>query len=744
MTTATPDITSIAYMLHALADANVSVIPADWQTKRPAFSLLPRDAEGKAAWKPYTLEIASWEERQRWLDAGIRAYAVLGGAISQGLLILDFDEPEFFEQWVDRIGNRADGLPVQRTQSGAWQLWFRCPNPGPNEKLAWVPDDTQDSGRRCAIETRGEGGYALGPGAFGPSGNQYVAIGGDFLDIPMIGNDDKDFFFAKARELCQCPKSKQEIAAEQRAASATVKGDSYKFNGERSVIDEFNARHDIEAVLLDCGYTRHGSRFMRPNANEDSEPGVIICDVNGKRCSYHYSSNDPLDDRHAHTAFGVWCYYKHGDDVRRAVRSAAELMGMDRSHDTEKFGSAYQHQQSENKNPTPADGDKGTAADTPKFTFYTAPEFDALDLRRNYHIPGILAAGPVPTLLAGSFKTLKTSIAMDLLISLASGWRFLGHFPVSSTTRTAVMSGESGGFALQSLARRVASAKGSTLAAIGDHLRICTSVIDLSVRQDLDLIERFITENEISVLAVDPAYMAMRGMRSDDAGNLFVVGQFLEPLARIAERTGCTPLVIHHNSRGATRSNEGEPAELADVAWSGFSEWAGQWLLLARRERYDPDSDGEHRLWLTAGGRDGHSTLAGVNVTEGRQDDPGGRRWQVTVEQASHVRRSAVESAQQQKEQDREIRREKQRQQDRETIVAVLQSMPDGETKRAIRDRTGLRTDRFDPVFADMLRDGVVEPREVKKGNGRSYEGYVFIDALGRNGTHWDASGASR
>lgn len=377
----------------------------------------------------------------------------------------------------------------------------------------------------------------------------------------------------------------------------------------------------------------------------------------------------------------------------------------------------------------------------PKFTFHTATEFDELDLHRDYHIPSILAAGAVPTILAGSFKTLKTSVAMDLAVSLAAGARFLGHYPVSSRVRVAVMSGESGGFALQSLARRVAHAKGCTMAGIGDYLRVCTSVMDLSLRDDLKLIEQYIAEQDIRLLIIDPTYMALRGMRSDDAGNLFVVGRFLEPLARIAERTGCTPVVVHHNSRGATRANEGEPAELADIAWSGFAEWAGQWLLLSRRERYNPDSDGEHRLWLTAGGRDGHSTLAGVNITEGRQDDPGGRRWQVEVEQANRVRLDAVEAEQNRREQERESRRQKQRQADRETILNMIRTLSEGETKRTIRDRTGLRTDRFDPAFAELLTEGLIMGQEIRKGNGRTYDGYI---ASGPIGTQWDASGVSR
>ncbi len=369
--------------------------------------------------------------------------------------------------------------------------------------------------------------------------------------------------------------------------------------------------------------------------------------------------------------------------------------------------------------------------------FYTAAEFDELDLRRDYHIPGVLAAGPVPTVAAGSFKTLKTSITMDLMFSLATGTRFLNHFSTTAPTPVAVMSGESGGHALQALMRRIARNRGYLINSIGDNFHICPDVLSLSDQGELDHVERFIVEHGIRLFAIDPTYLALRGLRSDDAGSIFAMGRYLEPLARMGERTGCTPIIVHHNSRGATRANPGEPAELADIAWSGFAEWAGQWLLLARRERYNPDSDGEHRLWLTAGGRDGHSTLVGVDVTEGRADDPGGRRWDVHVEQASRARREAAEAEHDRRERDREARRQKQIEKDRDAVLAAMKAMPDGETKTGSRDRTALRNDRFNPAFAELLTEGIIVACQIAKGNNRTYDGYTLQpDAPGRTGTH--------
>jgi hypothetical protein len=275
--------------------------------------------------------------------------------------------------------------------------------------------------------------------------------------------------------------------------------------------------------------------------------------------------------------------------------------------------------------------------------------------------------------------------------------------------------------------------------AIGSQLRICTEIPSSASKKDLDDIARFIDQNKIGLMFLDPAYQMMRGMRSDDAGNLFAMAQFLDPLAKLGIQTGCTICIVHHNSRGATRANAGEPAELSDISWSGFAEWAGQWLLLSRRERFDPDSNGEHYLWLSAGGRDGHSNLVGVNVTEGRSDQPGGMGWHIEVERASHVRQEAVTIVQDQREAARRARLEKQLAEDRETILHVVRELADAETKTGIRDRVGLRNERFNPAFAALLVDGKIVAKEVQKGNKRSYEGYVASehqDASGRTGTH--------
>lgn len=368
-----------------------------------------------------------------------------------------------------------------------------------------------------------------------------------------------------------------------------------------------------------------------------------------------------------------------------------------------------------------------TGSQGPKFRFMTAAEFDEADYRRDYLIPHVLAGGDVPTLISGAFKTLKTSILMDIAISLATATPFLEKFEVPAKRRIALMSGESGGHALQKLARRVAHSKGFPFHELGEHFRIEIGSPDLTRDEDIAEIEKFISENGIEFFAVDPAYFALRGLESDSPGNLFKMANLLEPLARLSERTSCVFALVHHNNR--TSMKHYEPPELSDVAWSGFSEWAGQWVLLSRREAFDPSQNGEHKLWLNAGGRDGHSQLVGVNIREGREEDAHGRQWSVECVSANDARTVAREYRERVKLAEQDRKKEQKHEHNKAAILRAMVEMNQTDTQRAIRTRSGVGVDGFDRAFSELLREGAVVPGgQITKGNKQTYDAYKLAD----------------
>jgi putative DNA primase/helicase len=95
------------------------------------------------------------------------------------------------------------------------------------------------------------------------------------------------------------------------------------FAGE-SVIDQFNAAHDVGAILQAHGYLPKGKRYIAPESQHTA--GVAILD-DGRAYCHH--QGDPLADGHAHDAFDVYRVLDHGGDYRAAVKAAAHVLGLD-------------------------------------------------------------------------------------------------------------------------------------------------------------------------------------------------------------------------------------------------------------------------------------------------------------------------------------------------------------------------------------------------------------------------------
>jgi hypothetical protein len=304
----------------ACVKAGVSIIPIDHKTKKPCRGL---------SWKPYQQRIAGETTVKKWFAAGAQSFAVIGGKVSGGLLVFDFDVERLYHAWRGTVGELADGLPVQRTGSGTgYQVFLRCENPGGNDKLAWVADEQEETGRTIGIETRGEGGYAIVPPSLHPSGNRYEMIAGSLSEIPVVAQARIDALLAAARKLDECPHTRQERERLEIHAREAHKEQRIHNNGQASVIDAFNAAHPIDAVLEAHGYVRGlGGRYIRPGGKSES---VSIKD----RRSCHWSSNDPLNDGKiasgfgVHDAFDVYCYYEHRGDLKAAIKAAANRLGL--------------------------------------------------------------------------------------------------------------------------------------------------------------------------------------------------------------------------------------------------------------------------------------------------------------------------------------------------------------------------------------------------------------------------------
>lgn len=366
--------------------------------------------------------------------------------------------------------------------------------------------------------------------------------------------------------------------------------------------------------------------------------------------------------------------------------------------------------------PSALNGQATGSAKPTKFPRITMAELASGDYSVRFHVAGVLAERQ-PCIIAGNEKTLKTTISVDLAVSIATGTPFLGQFETVGPTNVGVMSGESGLATLQETALRICAAK-----EIDPHsmrsLVWSDRLPNFESAADQDGLREFLVEDELGVLIIDPAYLCMDPDGRENS--MFAMGAMLKPVANLCQEMGVTLCIVHHNKtqgRGLAGRGELEPAELQDIAWAGFKQFARQWILLARRERYEPGS-GNHKLWMTVGGSVGHGSLAAIDVDEGRFPS---RVWRVSVTGAAKARAAAQEAS------DKTKRRELESviEADKRQIVEAVVALPAADTKTAIRSRTTLNGERFNRAFVRLLTDKTLHQwPAVRKDNGRPYDAF--------------------
>jgi hypothetical protein len=347
----------------------------------------------------------------------------------------------------------------------------------------------------------------------------------------------------------------------------------------------------------------------------------------------------------------------------------------------------------------------------------TSAEFATGDYRPTWHIKRLLVKGQ-PALVGGPKKVLKTSMLVDMAVSLASGVHFLGyeHFEITKRHKVAILSGESGQYTLQEIAFRVCTFHGLQLPGL--DLLWDFRLPSLSDPKQLERFQAGLEREKVEVVAIDPLYLCLLGGSSTvKASDVFGMGPLLASVANACLDVGATPVLSHHTIKRLL--DPFKPAELEDLAQAGFAEFARQWLLITRREAFDPEKPGAHKLWLNAGGSVGHGGCWGIDVEEGRlADDFSGRVWDPVIISGGE----AIEAIHKNTEEKKQRVKESVILKDCTKILETIDKMdPIGRGVRdaELRTRTGISGTRWGAAIAVLLDQEQIVPIDLERTGNR-------------------------
>ena len=353
----------------------------------------------------------------------------------------------------------------------------------------------------------------------------------------------------------------------------------------------------------------------------------------------------------------------------------------------------------------------------------------ALAPEPEYLAKGLIPRGQ-PGVIGAPYKGMKTSICCDIAASLATGGYVMGFFRVPQPVRVLFMSAESGLPTLRKTTEAICNAAGIRWPEDLDNLQWCTTLPKLGIDDDLRKLDAAFASFPFEVLIADPLFKMCSG---DGAENMMKQGDKFMHLQKWCDERGVTLIFVHHLTKPASKVYE--PADLGDLSYAGIAEHVRWWILLSRQEKYTPP-DPVHRLWFGCGGSAGHSGLWACSIDLGEYVEGQPRQWNVTLQEAQEVRQEAAEKRAAAKNAEKLTAAQAKAQANVESLLSTLKEFPEGETKTALRNRSGLHTSALDGAIYDALHAKplpLIESCQVFKGGRKQ----------GRDGYRLAPSGAS-
>ena len=149
------------------------------------FPVTPLTKTPEVKWTEYRARMPKKEEIEKWKKENHNV-GIVCGAISDNLVVVDFDNPELFELVFPNVRGKTW---VVRTPRPGVHVYFRTDKPIRSRNYNFAK-----------IQVKGDGGYVLAPPSIHPNGNRYEFMedsSPDKCDIAVVKSDD---FFQKLEE----------------------------------------------------------------------------------------------------------------------------------------------------------------------------------------------------------------------------------------------------------------------------------------------------------------------------------------------------------------------------------------------------------------------------------------------------------------------------------------------------------------------------------------------------------------
>jgi hypothetical protein len=338
-------------------------------TKYPegGCSIIPVKADGSKspalwAWSQYQAKPPSEAEVERWFRNGQKGIAILGGAVSGGVEIIDIDLPELVEDFIDTVGDEASEILSKLTlvetpradDQGRHGLhvYYRCSKPDGNMHLAESAphQETDDQGNPLFseksgaprmkvdtwVETRGQGGYVVAPGsplACHATGKPYRYLKGPPLEaLETLTDDEREKLHSIARSFnknTQAPISSASretiVTRPTSSAPGDRPGDEF---ARKTSWDDIFAGTGWEKVKVDGEMTYwrrpgkevggHSATTGRTSASGND----LFCVFSGN--AYPFPGGQDGDQCSMHSKFDTFALLHHGGDHAAAAKALAE------------------------------------------------------------------------------------------------------------------------------------------------------------------------------------------------------------------------------------------------------------------------------------------------------------------------------------------------------------------------------------------------------------------------------------